>query len=59
MDTNKKAVANLERKDIVASIQNDTVYVIIGDTYLELSQFEIDFQAKEWDEAKLEKETEN
>ena len=59
MNTNEKAVANLEQKDIVASIQNDTVYVIIGDTHLELSQFEIDFQAKEWDEAKLAEETEN
>ncbi len=56
MTLNEKAVANLEEKDIQAKIANDTVYVIIGWTELELSEFEIKYQANEFDERKKEEE---
>ena len=46
----EKAVANLESRDVNASIENDTVYVIIGCNSLQLSDFEIDFQAGEYEE---------
>lgn len=46
----EKAVANLESRDVNASIENDTVYVNIGWNSLQLSDFEIDFQATEYDE---------
>lgn len=46
----KKASLNLESKDIQSKITNDTLYVLIGDTELELSEFEITYQANEYDE---------
>jgi len=54
MTRNEKAVANLEEKDIQSKIENGTVYVIIGFSELELSEFEITFQADEFDERKKE-----
>lgn len=56
---NEKAVSNLEGLDINAKIENDTVYVIIGDTELELSEFEIKYQADEFDKKKLEESLDN
>ena len=50
MNRLKKAVANLGKRDIYANIENDTVYVKIGWTELEISEFEINFQASEYDE---------
>ena len=50
MNRLEKAVANLETRDIFAKIENNTVYVTIGWTDLELSDYEIDYQAGEWDE---------
>ena len=52
MNKNEKAVAQLESIDIDAKVENDTVYVCIGDTSLELSEFEINYQAKEFDDEK-------
>jgi hypothetical protein len=49
MNKNEKAVARLSNIDIEAKVENDTVYVQIGDTSLELAEFEIDYQAKEYD----------
>lgn len=48
MNRLEKAVAQLKTKGINAKIENDTVYVYIGDTPLELSNFEIEFQEQEW-----------
>ena len=59
MTRNEKAVANLEEKDIQAKVENDTVYVIIGFTELELSDFEIEYQANEFDMKKEEESLEN
>ena len=44
-----KAIKNLAEKDIVAKIENGTVYVCVGDTELELADFEIDDQVKQYD----------
>lgn len=49
MNNNEKAVARLSSIDIAAKIENDTVYVCIGDTQLELADFEINYQAGEYD----------
>lgn len=49
MNMLEKAQENLEDKDIWTSIENNTLYVIIGDTKLELAEFEIEYQAKEYD----------
>jgi hypothetical protein len=51
---NEKAVSNLESLDVNAKIENDTVYVIIGFNELELSDFEIKYQADEFDRKKVE-----
>ena len=59
MTRNEKAVANLEEKDIQAKVENDTVYVIIGFTELELSDFEIEYQANEFNMKKEEESLEN
>ena len=50
MDNLTKAQKNLLNKDVSTDISSDTLYVVINDTSLELAQFEIDFQAKEYDE---------
>lgn len=47
---NQKAISRLESISVNAKEENDTVYVIIEDTELELSQFEIDYQANCFDE---------
>jgi hypothetical protein len=52
MNRNEKAIANLETLDIQAKLENYTVYVIIGDNELELSDFEIEYQANEFDKKK-------
>jgi hypothetical protein len=44
----KMAKTNLESKDIYSKIENDTLYVQIGDVLLELAEFEIHYQAKEF-----------
>jgi len=49
MDTIDKAEANLANKDISSRSENSTLYVCIGETMLELSEFEIEYQAKEYD----------
>ena len=46
----EKAVANLEARGVNATIENDTVYVNIGWNSLQLADFEIDFQAGEYEE---------
>lgn len=43
----KKAIINLLDRGVDAIIENDTIYVLLNDNQLELSEFEIDFQAKE------------
>ena len=51
MTKNQKAIENLEEKNISALEDNGTVYVLINEVPLELAQYEIDFQAKEYDES--------
>ena len=46
----QKAAEMLENIDIDTKIQHDTLYVVIGDTELELSDYEIDYQGKLFDE---------
>ena len=46
----KKAKAELENKGITAVLENDTLYVKIDEVQLELAEFEINFQAKLYDE---------
>lgn len=53
MTQNEKALQNLEDIDIQAKEENGTVYVVIGDSQLELSEFEIEYQAKEYDLGQL------
>ena len=50
MTKNEKAVANLLGKDIFAMIDTGTVYIGINDTYLEISEAEINFQASQYEE---------
>ena len=45
----KKAQANLEEKDIYTKIENETLYVYIGDVLLELADDEIRYQARNYD----------
>lgn len=49
MTKNEKALENLKNLDIDATIENGTVYIVIGDSSFEISQYEIDYQAKEFD----------
>jgi hypothetical protein len=49
MSNNEKAVKRLESLDINAKIENGCVYVTIGDVSLELSDFEVFYQATEFD----------
>jgi hypothetical protein len=49
MTNNEKAVKRLESIDISAKVDLGSVYVFICDTTLELSEFEINFQADEYD----------
>jgi hypothetical protein len=51
MTTNQKAIENLAEKGISALEDNGTVYIIVNETPFELAQYEIDFQAKEYDES--------
>ena len=45
---NEKCICNLENKGIYSKEENGTVYIAIGDSYYELSEFEINFQANEY-----------
>jgi len=49
MTQNEKAVANLGSYDIAAQVIRDVVYVIIGGSHLELSDYEVGFQADVYD----------
>lgn len=49
MTQNEKAIEQLKSLDINAYEENDTVYVLIGEVALELSDFEIEFRAKLYD----------
>ena len=46
----EKAAQMLEDIDIDTKIQHDTLYVVIGDTELELSDYEINYQEKLFEE---------
>jgi hypothetical protein len=48
LSLNQKAVKNLQEKGINARIENGTIYVVIDEVLLELSEFEIKFQADEF-----------
>ena len=54
MTKNEKTIANLADKDISCRETNGTVYVCINDTELELAQYEIDYQANDYDEKEKE-----
>ncbi len=45
-----KAHANLDGKGIGSRITNNTLYVVLDDVELELAEFEIEYQPKEFDE---------
>jgi len=47
----EKALYNLEGMGIDANINSDTIYVHIQDTELELSEFEINYQAQCYDDS--------
>jgi hypothetical protein len=50
MTRNEKAVAQLNKKDFVSGcIENDAVYLVVEDNMFELAEFEIAFQANEYD----------
>lgn len=51
MDRLQKALHNLEGMGIDAHIESETIYVTIQDTDLELSAFEIDYQAQSYDDS--------
>lgn len=48
LSLHEKAVENLKEKGIDAKIENGVVYVVVNDTMLEISDFEIRFQADEF-----------
>lgn len=50
MTIQEKAVAQLLDTDFQAKIENDTVYLCIGDSEFELAEHEIKFQATRYDE---------
>ena len=50
MNRLEKALYMLTFKGIDAKIENDTIYVIINDYSLELSEFEIVFQIDEYND---------
>lgn len=51
MNKFEKAILNLENKGISARLEgDDSIYVYIADTEVEISEFEINFQANEYDE---------
>lgn len=52
MERLQKALKRLEERGVAAKIENDTLYVIVNDSELQLSEFEIDFQAGEIEERK-------
>ena len=49
LTVNQKAVKRLQGQDISAYEENGTVYVFVGDTALELAEFEIKYQAGMYD----------
>ena len=53
MSKNQKALAQLKSINIDSKIENDTVYVFVGDVQIEIAQFEIDFRAKLYDEESI------
>lgn len=53
MENLEKAKANLETKEVYTSIKRGNLYVHVGDVILELSEFEISYQAKEYDKEHL------
>jgi hypothetical protein len=50
MERLEKAKRNLEENGIDCKIENDTIYVFIEDFELEISEFEITYQADEFDD---------
>lgn len=46
LSTLEKAKKQLENIDVFTRIENDSLYVCIGDILLELSEFEVEFRAK-------------
>lgn len=50
MNDLRKAQKNLEDKGITTNITNGTLYVCIDETELELAEFEIEYQARSYDD---------
>ena len=50
MTKEEKAIERLEGLDISAKFENDCVYVTVGSTDLELSEYEVNYQAGMYDE---------
>ena len=50
MDSLQKAFNQLQNNDMVCKIENDELYILVGESYFELSEFEVKFQAKLYDE---------
>ena len=49
MTNNEKCMHELGNKDIFSKEENGTVYISIGDSYYEISEYEINFQADKYD----------
>lgn len=49
-----RAQLNLIERGVEVIRENDTLYVLVNDNQLELSEFEINFQCNEWIEKTIE-----
>jgi len=59
MTQNQKAILAITDKGVIAFEENDTVYIEVEETPFEISEFEINFQAKLYSETLTEFNTEN
>jgi hypothetical protein len=59
MTQNQKAILAITDKGVIAFEENDTVYIEVEETPFEVSEFEINFQAKLYSETLTEFNTEN
>lgn len=50
LTTNEKAVEALKEKGVQAKEENNTVYITVNDVDFELSSYEIEYQANEYEE---------
>lgn len=53
MKNHEKAICQLQEKDINAKFENGVVYVEINDIWIEISDFEMKYQARMYDEEEI------